>query len=269
MASQQQDLVFFTDGSLLSFEKGSKRPQLHIISYRDGTAPMWLVTSLVENCLVGTANQVNRDLKSEAKDCSVLYVSFSTTEDSFKKACTKQAVDIDSLSLFEYLDYSTSLFTTEFVPSKDPSTQCEKLFSNIASKLKSKNTVHKVVFIESPELLLAATDLPSNELLAGIRGLNEFATVIPIINVHNSNYDLESSNGQDPTFRSSDFFVKLFHSSSLNVQLQPLSTGKAKDITGSLTVTRGALPGPTNLEVLEREYVFQVTKDATAKLFFR
>lgn len=269
MSSQQQDLVFFADGSLVSFNKSSKNPPLHIVSYRDGTAPMWLVTSLVENCLVGTANQVNRELKSSVKDTSVLYVSFLNTEDSFKKAFRKQAVDIDSLSLFEYLDYSTSLFTTEFVPGKDTSTQCKKLFENIELNIKSKTSMHKVVFIDGPELLLAATDLQSNELLAGIRRLNELATIIPVINVHSSYFDLESTNAQDPTFRLSEFFVKLFHTSSLNVHLQPLSTGKAKDITGSLTVTRGALPVPTNSEVLEREYVFQVTKDATAKLFFR
>lgn len=269
MSSQQQDLVFFTDGSLLSIQEPSKSSQLHIISYRDGTAPMWLVTSLVENCLVGTANQVNRDLKPKAQDTSVLYVSFLNSEDSFKKACRKQAVDIDSLSCFEYLDYSTSLFTTEFVASSNTSNQCEKLFEKIASKLKTKTTLKKVVFIDSPELLLAATDLPSNELLAGIQKLNELATVIPIMNVHASYYDLELTNAQDPSFRLSDFYVKLLHRSSVNIHLQPLSTGKAKDITGSLTVTRGALPVSSNLEVLEKEYVFQVTKDASAKLFFR
>lgn len=269
MSSQQQDLVFFTDGLLLTPKNASLNPKLHIISHHDGTSPMWLTTTLAENCLVGTANLVNRELKQSENDCSVVYASFLHTEDVFEKASRRQAVDLGSLSLFKYLDYSSSLFTSNFPATKDPKRQLSLLFDEIAKTVEAAKTTDKVVFLDSPELLLAATNLSSADILAGVRKLQKLATVITVINVHTSMFNMDIQNAQDPAFQITDFYVKLCHMSSLNISLQPLATGKAKDITGSLTVTRGAIPMTSGSEVLEREYVFQVTKDATAKLYFR
>lgn len=269
MTSQQQDLIFYSDGSLLSFNNDDSLP-LHIISYHDGTAPMWLSATLVENCLVGTANLVNRDIKADKeRDCSVVFVSFLNPEEPFKKLCRKYTVDTDSVSLFEYLDYSSTLFTSKVKPLKATKSQTSSIFEEIADCLKQMPSSNKVVFLDAPEILLAATDLQSNDLLAGIRKLSLIATVIPIISVHDSNFNLGSTIPQDATFRLTDFYVKLFHSSSLNINLKPLATGKAADITGSLTITRGAVPLSTNMEIVEREYVFQVTKDAATKLYYR
>lgn len=266
MSSQQQDLIYFSNGSLL-FNDEFLGSSVHIISYHDGTAPMWLTTTLVENCLIGTANLVNRELQASERDCSVVYVSFIHSLDDFEKACRKQVVDFSSLSLFKFLDYSQSLFTTELIATKDARSQVAILFEQIVCATNSLETSKAVVFLDSPEILLAATNLPVSDLLSGIRKLNRLATVVPIINVHLSIVDMKTNVPEDPAYRISDFYVKLFHTSSLNVSLQPLSTGKAKDITGSLTVTKGAIP--TNVDIAEREYFFQVTKDATAKLYFR
>lgn len=265
MSSQQQDLIFFADGTLLSNHLASRTPWLSIISHHDGTAPMWLATALVENCLVGTANLVNRDLKPFDDDCSVTFVSFLHSREFFEKSCRKLAVDIGTLPKFTYLDFSQSLFTSDLPKGGNISLLFEKISTSMLCAKASK----RVVFLEAPELLLTATELPSTDLLLGIKRLLEHASVIPILNVHPSLVDLGVSFSQDHKFRITDFYVKLHHMSSMNISLQPLSTGKAKDITGSLTVTRGSVPCRCDSDIVEREYVFQVNKDAKAQLYYR
>lgn len=269
MSSQQQDLIFFADGTLLSNKLAINTAFLSIISHHDGTAPMWLATALVENCLVGTANLVNRDLKPFEDDCSVVFVSFLHSKEFFEKSCRKLALDIGTLPRFKYLDYSQTLFTSDLQNLLNNKSQISQLFEKILKELKGMNTSKKVVFLEAPELLLTATDTHSTDLLSGIRGLLDQATIVPILNIHPSIVDFSANIPQDPTFRVTDFYVKLYHMSSMNISLQPLSTGKAKDITGSLTVTRGAVPCGRSVDIVEREYVFHVNKDAKAQLYFR
>ncbi|KAM9898282.1 hypothetical protein OXX69_009942, partial [Metschnikowia pulcherrima] len=63
MTTQQQDLVFFDDNTLLSDKVlGKDNHALHVITHAEGTQPAWLINTLIESCLVGTANSVNRDL---------------------------------------------------------------------------------------------------------------------------------------------------------------------------------------------------------------
>ena len=265
MSSQQQDLVFFSDGTLLSSAVTPQRPPLFIISHHDGTAPTWLVSVLVENSLVGTAGLVNRDLRPAKTDCSVAYVSFLRASDDVKKAARKHASD--SLR-FRFLEYSASLFAK--VPAAgDTAAHIDLLFDDIAAEVGNMSTAKRIVFLEAPELLLASTAAASADVLGGIKTLNKMATVVPIINIHTALVNMDACVPQDTTFRVTDFYVKLHYMSSLNVSLQPLPTGKAKDITGSLTITRGAVPEPGNLDVVEHEYVFHVTKDTAAKLYYR
>ena len=81
----------------------------------------------------------------------------------------------------------------------------------------------------------------------------------------------ESLLSTDPSFKASDFLIKLFHRSQLNISLQPLNTGRAKDITGSLTISKGTIPyyNLPNLKINEREYVYYLTKDFQIKLYYR
>ena len=65
--------------------------------------------------------------------------------------------------------------------------------------------------------------------------------------------------------------IKLLHRSQLNITLEPLITGRAKDITGSLTISKGCIPYGENLSISinEKEYVYHITKDSQVKLYYR
>ena len=53
----------------------------------------------------------------------------------------------------------------------------------------------------------------------------------------------------DPMIKINDFLIKLLHRSQLNITLEPLITGRAKDITGSLTISKGCIPYDENLSI--------------------
>ena len=72
----------------------------------------------------------------------------------------------------------------------------------------------------------------------------------------------------NPTFKITDFITKLLFRSNLNITLEPLATGRAKDITGSIIVSKGAIPYD-DLIVEEKSYVYNITKDANVKIFYR
>lgn len=266
--SQQQDLVFFNDNSLISsrlFSTGLST--LHIISHSQATTPAWLVSSMIENALVGTAPTVNRDLTIKTPNRAlVAYVLFTHSEDFVAKNCRKQGVDLSALSNYAFVDCFSDLFTKR-LPNGSRE-EAEKLFESVAKTIEAQTCAHKVVILEHPEILLAATELQSNDLLFLIQRIKCNALFV-VIDTESSLVNLSNTNPQDPVFKITDFFVKLHHKSSMNINLQPLPTGRAKDITGCLTIAHGAIPPNSDVQVVEREYIYHVTKEANVKLYFR
>lgn len=272
MTSQKQDLVFYTDNSLILDEELSKDiHQLQIISYKEGTNPSWFVNSLLENSLVGTATTVNRDLKTKRRDRSlVTFVSFQNNAEFVINSCRKQGLDLTSMSNFTFIDCFSDLFTKRITNTMNSKTQIDSLFLDIYKQVESQNTDKKVIFVEGLEILLAATDASVNVILLWIQKLSQSCKCLfTILNTESPLLDFENGNPQDPVFKITDFYVKLYHRSSLNINLLPLSTGRAKDITGCLTVTRGSIPLPLGLQVVEKEYIYHLSKESTVKLFFR
>lgn len=270
MTSQQQDLVFFDDNSLVSSRLlTSGLSTLHIISHDQETSPSWLVSAIVENALVGTASLVNRDLTTKSHNRSlVVYISFTHPEDFIARNCRKQEIDL-TLANFTFVDCFTNLFTEQITTPANAKAHVEKMFAKICKAIEDLKNLHRTVIIESPELLLAATDLQSNDLLILMRRITRLCNVLfVVVDTQSPLIDMESSAPEDPVFKITDFYVKLHHMSSMNISILPLSTGRAKDITGSLTVGRGAIP-PDSLLVVENEYVYNITKESSVKLFFR
>lgn len=271
MTSQQQDLVFFSDNSIISdksFAPGNNA--IHIISHKEATSPSWLLTSIVENGLLGTANLVNREFHTKIANRSLVTVaSFVHPKDFWVLLCRKQGVDIETSSNFSYVDCFSDLFTNQVPNPKSPETGVARLFSNITSSISKQKHEKRVVILESPELLLAATDLSTNALISHIRQVAAQCSVLfVVINTAAPLINFTGTQSGDPVTRITDFYVKLHHMSSLNINILPLATGRAKDITGCLTVARGALPAAPELQVVGKEYIYHITKE-NVKLFFR
>lgn len=272
MTSQQQDLIFFTDNTLLSEKHlADGKRLLHIITHKEATKPSWLINALIENCLAGTANLVNRDLLSTQKPRALLtYISFTSSRDSIVKSCRKQGLDLDAYEEFDFVDNFTNLFSEKIKTPLNPTTEVNSMFDEMKGRIEQSSNRHKVVVMESPELLLAATTLSSTALMDNILKLIRVCnTLILLVSVDPSITDVNNTNPTDPVFRVTDFYVKLHYTSSLNISILPLHTGKAKDITGSLCVSRGSQSLSSGLKVSEKEYVYHVSKEANVKLYFR
>lgn len=271
MTSQQQDLVFFSDNSIISdhsFVSGNKN--LHIISHQEGTNPSWLVTSIVENSLIGTANLVNRELNRKTPNRSlVTFASFIHPRDFWLRLSRKQGVDLDANSNFNYLDCFSDLFTKQIPNPAIAKEHISKLFDGICIAVEKLKLEKKVVVVECPELLLAATDVSSSDLISHLRRVASHCnTLFVVINTETPFTSVGGALPDDPVFRISDFYVKLHHMSSLNISILPLSTGRAKDITGCLTVARGAQSANPVTNVVEKEYMFHIAKESV-KLYYR
>lgn len=262
----KQDLVFYTDGSLVPPEPHSS---ISIISHVQGTAPTWLVNTLIENALVGSASGINHELKRHSDPQNdVLFVSFSNNKTLYSRGCKKNGIDLENAANFTFLDMFTDLFT-KHIGQTSREADIAAVFEVIEKQLDALRPKNCVLFIESPEILLSATSVSSSTVLFPLLKLSQKASqVFVIVPQDKLLVDLAVSDPLDPVFRVSDFLAKLHYRTSLNVHLQPLSTGRASDITGCLTVSRGSVPCE-KLQVAEKEYIFHVTKESAVALYHR
>lgn len=267
---QNQDLVFHNDGSLTSDSVlNSLDSYLSIISHTQGTSPAWLLNSLIENALIGTASLVNTDLKKTIKRSHVYVISFLHLEDFFISNCKRNGLDLSLVPNFTFIDCFTNLFSDISTP-QNASEQVKKLFDlKILPQIKQDQK--NVILVEFPEFLLSSTSITSNELLGHLSKVNKACQqMYTVVSQDSQVVDLSASNPLDPVYKTTDFLVKLYHRSFININLKPLPTGRAKDITGCLTISRGTHPyNVGSLVVTEREYIYLVTKEGSVKLFFR
>ena len=261
MASAKQDLVLYKNGTLIANEiLSSSSLSLATITHVQGTSPSWLVSSLLENAIQGTASLINSDLTTKVPLRSkVLLASFTNGIDYYHKNCRKNGIDLTQTDNFTFVDYFTGLFTEVI---KNPS-DASKSISTAFKLLEEKATGNDIVIIEAPEILLHATNENVDELLSHLLSVNRQCKQLFVIMAKDSPQFVQDA-------RYMEFLVKLLHRSNLNISLLPLQTGRASDITGSLTITQGAIPHATGIpEVLEKEYIYHLTKDFNIKLFFR
>lgn len=273
MSVQNQDLVFHRDNSLISdlVLTNPTNSYLSIISHKRGTSPTWLLNSLIENSTNGSANLINSELKKKPRRSNVFFISFLHPEEFYKTNCIKNGIDLSSLPNFHFIDCFTNLFT-DIVTNPSSPKSGEEFKEYFESKVIPTIKPDSVVFIEGPELLLSSTSISSNQILSVLTKLNRSCKQLFIVcgQEYPESFDLTSTNDLDPVFKTADFLIKLYHKSQLNINLKPLPTGRAKDITGCLTISKGTIPYEgISLQVWEREYIYLVSKDGNVKLYFR
>lgn len=273
--SQKQDLIFFNDNSIISDEI-LKSPSAHcsVISHLQGTSPTWLINSLLENALIGTAGLVNNDLTRKIPNRSEVYfISFSNSKDFYTKNCKKNGLDLSLVPNFKFIDCFSDLFIKLIKNPSKSTNEVLKLFDQIINEIELSANSNKVIFIESLEILLSSTNINSNELLFQCFRINKLCRQMFVICAQDypQLVDLSASVPEDSVFKITDFLLKLYYRSNLNLNLQPLPTGRANDITGCLTISKGAVPYQSveGIEVIEKEYIYYVNKESNIKLFLR
>lgn len=260
MSRPKQDLVFYDDSSIISERLlKSNHSHLSIISHTQGTGPLWLVNSILEEAIT-------------VRRAEVVFISFSHPEEFYIKHCKKNGLELSSQKNFHYIDYFTNLFTDIIKNPTDLLIDVQRLFQKISDKVQQIKSSNIIIFIEDPLILLQGTTLSAEKLLVYLFHLNKLCRNLYFITPQDSStiFDMSSTNPADPLFKNTEFLLKLYHRSQLNIHIKPLETGRANDITGSLTISRGVLDyAIENLNVKEQEYIFNLSRDSNFSLFFR
>lgn len=271
--SQEQDLVFYNDGTLVSeVILNSCDSYLSLILHLQGTSPQWLLYSLIENSLVGTAGTVNNDLNRKIPNRSEVFcISFLNSYEHFLKNCKKNGLDLATTSNFKFFNFFDDLFTRRITKTLDCSAEVEKLFEEVSNEMKKSATNRKILFVEGAEILLSATTLQSNDLLKHIFRLGQACRQTFIISRNDSPqvFDIASEYRSSPVYQCTDFLSRVCHQAQLIINLMPLATGRSEDVTGSITVCKGLLPIFDDcLRVQEERFLYRVTKESNVKLYY-
>ncbi|QHS75583.1 Elongator subunit ELP6 [Saccharomyces paradoxus] len=270
---QRQDLVLFSDQSVLpaQFFQDSNSHNLFFITHQSSTQPLWLINALIETHILGSPNSLNESslsrLPSSIRSHAVL-ASFIHEQSHFMNSLHKLKIPSNNYCVLDFL--------SDFIVSNILNKPKDKILGDLLAKFSAavqNNPTDTIVVIEQPELLLSLiSGLTYSELN------NKFITpllrqcqVLIIV----SNSDVFNIDEYDVPVHSSNlqnFYKSSFIKSMINLNLNPLKTGFARDVTGSLHVCRGGAPiattSNTSLHVVENEYLYLNEKEST-KLFYR
>ncbi|CAI4049009.1 Elongator subunit ELP6 SKDI_13G4430 [Saccharomyces kudriavzevii IFO 1802] len=270
---QRQDLVLFSDQSVMPAQlfENSNSHNLFFITHQSSTQPLWLINALVEAHVVGFPGSLNESVPSSLSSAThshAVVASFIHEQNHFKNSLNKLKIPSNSYTVLDFL--SDFMINTVVNRSRD------KILADLLEKFSAaiqNASADIIVIIEQPELLLSLINgLTYSELN------NKFITPLlkqcqvliivsnsDIFNIDDYDFPLRSSNLQN-------FYKTSFIKSVINLNLNPLKSGFAKDVTGSLHVCRGGAPiatlPNTNLHVVENEYLYLSEKEST-KLFYR
>jgi hypothetical protein len=237
---QQQALTFYEtrEGSLLSSDN-----TLSLIVHDSSNSPSWLVSGIIQQSL-SENNECYLSPQSPTleKQASPSFLcSFTSPEHSYLKHFQKT------------ITKNKQLFTFKSFLS-DSSAQIEKWDSLIFEQIKSKNSPNPIVIIEHPEILLSIIPgLTIDKLLSQIHEIQKISTLYIVTSTSLS-------------LSYSQLLPILLHHSTLIISLTSLSTGRADDISGILSITSG--PQKSLLNVSDRQYSYLVTTN-NVKLYFK
>ncbi|XBW36881.1 hypothetical protein QEN19_002460 [Hanseniaspora menglaensis] len=237
---QNQDLVVFSDHKILPHIDNNGQ-SIYSILYNNGTYPLWLINKIIND-------------DSENKKYNFTISSF-INNNKFMKQVIKTSSDLK----VDFVDLTLSLQSTNLP------TIIENKFKHITKK------EGNVLVLEQPELLLSSMEnLTTTNLFQQFINnllLDKFQHLIIV-----SNIDFYSSYiNSFHQYQYTSYYQSLQYKSDVLFNVKPLRTGFAKDISGTLTITKGGadsshFAGKT--KVVENEYFFFVNKDGSVKLFY-
>ncbi|SCU86766.1 LANO_0C09142g1_1 [Lachancea nothofagi CBS 11611] len=273
---QKQELSVFDDHSTLSkalFEQGEHH--VLFVTSKLGTSPPWLINALVETQVFGAPLTLNESSSSAANRAhsrlpiansdkkAAIIASWLHSSDYFHSALGKLKIDQNRYQVHDYL--------TDFVL-KNHDKPASKVLKSLIQELTMQSATDLLI-LEQPELLMHLLNITSDVLHLDF--INPLTRIIPVVVIvsYTESYD---NPGADSTERLSPDMIEqirflngCFFKSIVVFGIKPLMTGRAKDITGTLTISRGgASLSHLPINVAENEYLFHTQKDAT-KLFYR
>lgn len=245
-----QDLSFYSNGSVFSED-----PAVVLVTSTYEVMPTWLIHSLL-SLVLGKSKKTD-----ERKPEHIVLISFFDRTPVYHKALMKAGVDLNrkkmqigGASYYTHIDLSSHL-----------SADLIALETVIQQAIKSRPETTAILF-ESPDLLIpfgrSAEDILELASLVQSLAFNVFF----FLNADPELLDSSGSSfGQLESIQAATLLGILYRS-KVSLSMRPLSTGRASDVTGTLTMSKG--PVCTNDTVCEDSFQYLVTGDAV-KLFYR
>lgn len=239
---QQQALTFYDvhEGSLLSLPTS-----LSLIVHDAPNSPTWLISGIIQQSLSENNEcYLSPQAPSLTKPANSTYLySFNNPDHSYNRYFNK------------YLTKNRDLFKfTSFLSAF--SSNLEKWDTYILNEIKQTSSKKPIVIIEHPELLISIIPrMTTNKLISKLAEIQKFSTLYII-----------TSTSLATAYQT--FLPSLLHRSSLIISLTSLSTGRADDISGILSVSSGPKFVQSNSKISNRQYSYHVSTNSL-KLYFK
>lgn len=287
MATQRQDLVLFSDQSIIPTVTEKDPHRLFLITSTHSSGPQWLINALVETHTKGSSYSLNGNKianSSSSRGTStypvpnankVIIISFVHDEDHYSSSFQRLQINSDQYKVVDCL--------TDFVQKQIPKYMNNKLnllqsiINQLPNDIPNNNCI---IILDQPEFLLSLVPgLTSSELWNNL--INPIWQKCKILMINN-NVDLFKDGILNSTINKTFIEVQRFitichHKSTVILNLRPLATGHAKDVTGTLRIIRGGVDWFNNnsnsnnsnntIHVVENEYLYLTEKENT-KLFY-
>ncbi|QLQ77776.1 hypothetical protein HG537_0A00230 [Torulaspora globosa] len=253
---QTQELVIFSDNSVVSKELSSgEGHNLITITSSPSNSPFWLINALVESKITGGASSQHVQ-RGTPSDLPVTIGSFIHNGRQFTDVLKKAKIDANSYRVIDLL--------TDFVV-KNIGKPRSKVLSELLDAF--TEVPSSMIVLEQPEILLTLLEgLTSDELHRKFI-LPLMAKCGILLISTNVCYSLDGDNRD--SVQLARFASGCLYKSLAVLSLRPLETGRAKDVTGSLRITRGGASSThISCHVVENEYLYLCQRDNT-KLFYR
>lgn len=264
---QRQDLVIFSDHSVVSKKLfGNNANTMITLTSMQATQASWALNVMIESYLFGSPVSLNSEQKSGAlvvssSQAHVTLASMVHNTSWFQSTFNKLQVNS---SQYKIVDIFSDF--VQLINGKSADKVLKLLLDMFPDKPESS-----VIVLEQPELLLSLVPNLSADMLSS-KFINELRKKCALLVVNTVIDSVQEDNNNDtaPAIEFKRFLQTNIYKSNVVISLSPLPTGRAKDVTGTMKITRGAksfegyIP---DIHVVENEYLY-LTEKETTKLFY-
>lgn len=260
-----QDVSFFENGTVFS-----DTPAVSLVTSTYEVTPSWLVHSLISLVLgrPKTNNKITPSAQSPPPQHVVL-ISLVDRSTLYNRALLKNGIDLNRKkqalpgepAAFTWIDLSVHL-DSDFATLK----------SEIETRIGKTQPESTLIIFENPDLLLPLAMATPPAVLELCGFLQTRCTNLYLL----VNADAElltqaqtsAGDGAGTLLETGQtaLVLGLLYRSTLSIAVRPLSTGRANDVSGVLSISKG--PASTDSKVVEDSFQFFVSGDGV-KLFYR
>lgn len=263
-----RDVEFYRDGSIFAAPVSGKdsiiNTAITVVTSHLHTSHAWLVQALLGLALSGSGS-VKKPITPNTPKTVVLVTTTIASTEVYRRGLLKTGIDLSSTQNFHVIDLSHLLFDAA------TSASTKITAGNIKDKIEKTlatgvptNKSQTLVLFESPDLLVPLGMSPRavSDIVAYLASMA--ANLFVFCHADSELVDSQVGNigGNDQRV----FLTDIMYQADVVVSIRPLPTGRADDVTGTLTVSTG----PANIfDNVKEEYYQYQTANESVKLFYK